>query len=251
MTLRFRGKRAPGGRTRRAGFTMIEIALSIAVVAFALVAIIGVLPTGLTVQRENREDTIINQEGRYWLEAIRSGARGLHHITNYVEFIRIGVQSFTNNPSKLDSRVIIGLLSSSPLLPPSPSAEHNTNFVVAQVKALTGAAAEKGSITNEQSFRYQMTVQITPHPVFPPNSPHMSIPQYAHYSQALGANLYDVRLVLRWPVYQRGDRWVPGNNHKTFRALVAGRLNVITNLVDGIPGAFLEPNEFQQVNPPI
>src|SRR4051794_936934 len=85
----YRQRRSRGGRSTRAGFTMVEIALSLAVVAFALVAIMGVLPTGLTVQKENREDTLINQEGRYWLEAIRSGARGLHDLTNYVESIEI------------------------------------------------------------------------------------------------------------------------------------------------------------------
>src|SRR5437868_7481710 len=71
------------------GFTMVEIALSIAVVAFALVAILGVLPTGMTVQKDNRDDNVINQEGRYWLEAIRSGARGIEDLTNYVESITI------------------------------------------------------------------------------------------------------------------------------------------------------------------
>src|SRR5205809_5047379 len=82
-------KRIRGGRPTRAGFTMVEIALSIAVVAFALVAILGVLPTGMTVQKDNRDDNVINQEGRYWLEAIRSGARGIEDLTNYVESITI------------------------------------------------------------------------------------------------------------------------------------------------------------------
>src|SRR5688572_33426307 len=76
-------------RNAKAGFTMVEIALSLAVVAFALVAIMGVLPTGMTVEKDNREDTLINQEGRYWLEAIKNGARGLDEITNYVESVRI------------------------------------------------------------------------------------------------------------------------------------------------------------------
>ena len=58
-------------------FTMVEIALSIAIVGFAMVAIIGVLPTGFQVQRDNREETIINQDGTYLLEAIRSGGLGL------------------------------------------------------------------------------------------------------------------------------------------------------------------------------
>src|SRR6185369_17131888 len=77
------------GKRGCAAFTMVEIALSIAVVAFALVAILGVLPTGMTVQKDNRDDNVINQEGRYWIEAIRTGARGLDDITNYVESIAI------------------------------------------------------------------------------------------------------------------------------------------------------------------
>src|ERR1043165_8783799 len=77
-----------GNRADRA-FTMIEIALSLAVVGFALVAIIGVLPTGMTVQKDNREDTVINQEGRYWMQLIKGGALGLEDLTNYVESITI------------------------------------------------------------------------------------------------------------------------------------------------------------------
>ena len=37
---------------------MVEIAICLAVIAFALVAIIGILPAGLQVQKENREDTL-------------------------------------------------------------------------------------------------------------------------------------------------------------------------------------------------
>ena len=65
-------------------FTMIEIALSLAIIGFALVAIIGVLPLGMNVQKENREETIINQDASVFLNAIRNGARGLDDLTNYV-----------------------------------------------------------------------------------------------------------------------------------------------------------------------
>jgi type II secretory pathway pseudopilin PulG len=65
-------------------FTMVEIALCLAIIGFALVAIIGVLPTGLSVQRNNREETIISQDATYFMDAIRSGARGLDDLTNYV-----------------------------------------------------------------------------------------------------------------------------------------------------------------------
>ena len=71
----------------RSAFTLVEIALCLAIIGFALVAIIGVLPTGLNVQRENREETIIVQDANYFLDAIRNGARGLDDLTNYVEAI--------------------------------------------------------------------------------------------------------------------------------------------------------------------
>src|SRR5687767_14156787 len=80
-------KSAP--RLQQSGFTLVEVALSLAIIGFALVAIIGVLPAGVTVQKENREETIINQDGRYLLEAIRSGSRGIDDLTNYVEAIII------------------------------------------------------------------------------------------------------------------------------------------------------------------
>src|SRR5262249_16641536 len=70
-----RGKRAWKSRTApklnshidkaphsQSAFTMIEIAICLAVIGFALAAIVGVLPLGMNVQRENREETIINQD---------------------------------------------------------------------------------------------------------------------------------------------------------------------------------------------
>src|ERR1041384_2498358 len=92
-------------RDQRA-FTMLEIAISLAVIAFAVVAIIGVLPTGLNVQRENREDTLINQDGPYFLEAIRSGAQGFDNLTNFVDSVVV----VTTN--------IGGLNPQPPILPP-------------------------------------------------------------------------------------------------------------------------------------
>ncbi|HEU6449019.1 MAG TPA: hypothetical protein VFV23_11335 [Verrucomicrobiae bacterium] len=63
---------------------MIEIAISLAIIGIALVAIIGVLPLGMNVQRDNREQTIINQDASVFIEGIRGGARGLDDLTNYV-----------------------------------------------------------------------------------------------------------------------------------------------------------------------
>jgi len=80
---------------------MVEVAIALGVIAIALVAIIGVLPTGLQVQRENREETLLNQDGLILLEAIRNGRdvidrqrpvttrgpdypNGLNYLTNHV-----------------------------------------------------------------------------------------------------------------------------------------------------------------------
>jgi type II secretory pathway pseudopilin PulG len=67
-----------------AAFTLIEIAISLAVIGIALVAIIGVLPLGMNVQRDNREGTIVNQDASVFLESISQGARGVNDLTNYV-----------------------------------------------------------------------------------------------------------------------------------------------------------------------
>lgn len=69
------------------GFTMIEIALCLAIIGFALVAIIGVLPIGMNVQKDNREETIVNQDATMLMDAISTGARGFNDLTNYVYMI--------------------------------------------------------------------------------------------------------------------------------------------------------------------
>ncbi|MGB7957244.1 MAG: prepilin-type N-terminal cleavage/methylation domain-containing protein, partial [Minisyncoccia bacterium] len=43
-----------------AGFTMIEVALCLAIIGFALVSILLVLPSGMNTQRDTRQETIIN-----------------------------------------------------------------------------------------------------------------------------------------------------------------------------------------------
>src|ERR1035441_8826675 len=106
-----------------AGFTMVEIAISLAVIGIALVAIIGVLPIGMNTQRDNREETIINQDATVFIEAIRGGARGLDDLTNSVYAITnfqvrypagtINTYGYSNGaPSFLTNGAnIVGLLS--------------------------------------------------------------------------------------------------------------------------------------------
>lgn len=66
------------------GFTIIEIAICLGIIGFALVAIIAALPRGLDVQKRNREETIIGQDAGVWMNALRNGAQGYDDLTNYV-----------------------------------------------------------------------------------------------------------------------------------------------------------------------
>src|SRR5687767_1712140 len=127
-------------------FTMVEIAICLAIVAFALVAIIGVLPLGIQVQTDNRQETIINHDGAYLLNAIRKGALS-DDLTQNVERVTL----WTNDPPRnlftpqiyhdtnsfRDGHHIVGLLSNPYLV----KAE-------AVVRAFSGAAAEKGDYDN-------------------------------------------------------------------------------------------------------
>jgi len=178
----------------RSGFTMVEIAISLAVIGVALVAIIGVLPLGLRVQRANREQTVINQDATVFMAAIRNGTRGLDDLTNYVFLITNTVTTYDDtgqpkNPpnyygytytgSTLNGAPmsppfaitngyrIVGLLSTpeytdaNGLAIPNLSGGGLSNHIVAYVRSLSGPAVEKppqlnDSIVREDSFSYRM-----------------------------------------------------------------------------------------------
>ena len=151
-------------RSSRRGFTMIEIAIALGVIAFALVAIMGILPLGLTVQRDNRFETIINQDATYWLEAIRDGAQHTSidqddltkHVYRIVLTPTNGGPSVTYGDATGDQLGVTPLTSSSNIISLLTQPYGGTN-VVAYVHAISGSAAEKGS---EISFTYQMEVSF-------------------------------------------------------------------------------------------
>ena len=70
-------------RNALGGFSIAEVMLAIGVVAFGLVAVLGVLPAGLTVQKDNREETIIRYDAQYWMTILRAGMQptdALHQV---------------------------------------------------------------------------------------------------------------------------------------------------------------------------
>lgn len=276
-----RGLRSEHGRRRRrpaeAGFTMIEIAIAIAVVAFALVAIIGVMPTGLRVQQENREDTIVNQDGNVWLHAIRSGALGMNYLTNNVELIEVRNQRLNRVTTNVftvatyergritgelrDGRDIVGLLST-PRYELDRKDEWTTNFVRAFVRAVSGSASEKLLNHNEThtefGFLYRMTVEVVPYnPAAGMNTnlTEFNLPpevlagrsNLVRRAQNFQANLYDVRVAIDWPV-TFVPRQAPriGNNRREFRTLVSGSLTATNSVPLRRLLYFLQPAQFAQ-----
>ena len=264
--------------TSNSGFTMVEIAMALAIIGFALVAIIGTLPMGMEVQKNNRRETIINQDANYFIDALRGGARGLDDLTNYVAAITIvsnnlvsgavGTASYANpnpifssfplpnplvNPQTLQltsGERIIGLLST----PKYTGNNYNwSNYVVAYVKAISGAAIEKApqnnKTINEAAFGYRLVTEIVPYGAttntYFDSTWKNGNDGYARVVTNLNANLHDVRLLFRWPLLPGLENGLPkiGNGRQVYRLMVGGsQASFVTNSVTGL--YFFQPQMF-------
>ena len=213
MKMSFNHRQNPGQRS--AAFTMVEIALCLAIIGFALVAIIGVLPLGLQTQKDNRADTIINKDGMLLMEAIRSGARGFDELTNYVDaiFISRNGQKPQTNRFLATGQQIIGLLST-PKYIDLRNGKFLTNTVTASMRAISGSATEHvpSASSRDLAFTYLVRSEIIPFT----NAPVEFVP-----TNHLATNLYELRLRFLWPVLANGNA---GEGRKTFRTLVNGHL---------------------------
>jgi prepilin-type N-terminal cleavage/methylation domain-containing protein len=249
------------GRTSsRSGFTMVEIAISLAIIGIALVAIVGVLPLGMNVQKENRESTVINQDATVFIEAIRNGARGADDLTNYVYAItNFQVQypagttftyGYTNFPSFLSNGTnIIGFLSMPEFtdlngLPINNlfNGSYFSNHIVAYVRSISGSAVEKPPQDNDiirgDSFSYRILCVNAP-VAADTNIFSLAPGQQPPYSKHLAANLHELRLTFLWPQLPNGN---VGSGRQTYRALIAGQ--VATNIVSGNFLYFYQPQSF-------
>jgi type II secretory pathway pseudopilin PulG len=214
---------------------MIEIALCLAIMGFALVAIIGVLPLGMNAQRDNREATVINQDATVLLDAVRSGARGADDLTNFVYAIAntgsgnpVGYlnpvlaaqMNFPgSNPSGVswypyltNGATIVGLLSMPEFW------NGNSNHIVAYVRSLSGLASEKppqdNGIMVGNTFTYRVYC-VNAAVAYDTNSP------LAGFSRQLNGNLHELRMTFLWPQLPNGK---VGAGRQTFRASIAGQL---------------------------
>ena len=219
--------RFPRRSGAKAGFTMVEIAICLAIIGIALVAIIGVLPIGINVQRDNREETLIDQDATVFIENIRNGARGLDDLTNYVYAITNSWTKYNANGTVNGSPVnvngytytgasvalgyfslvglpltngvnIIGLLSTPEYtdlngvqLGNIVNVSYISNYVVAYVHSLSGPAVEKPPQNNTilvgDSFGYKMICENVPVAV-DTNLFNLSNPTLAQQQQQLYAS---------------------------------------------------------------
>jgi type II secretory pathway pseudopilin PulG len=224
---------------RQSAFTMVEIAICLAVIGIALISIIGVLPIGMHTQRDNREETIINQDATVFIEAIRGGAQGLDDLTNYVYAITnfqvaypagtLNTYGFTNGaPSFLTNGMnIVGLLSTPEYTDNSGNPTNNlfsggySNHIVAYVHSMSGPAIEKPPQNNDivvgDSFGYRILCVNAP--VAADNNSLTN--SYNSYNRQLAANLHELRLTFLWPQQPNGK---VGPRRQTFRTMVAGQL---------------------------
>ncbi|MCF7668918.1 MAG: type II secretion system GspH family protein [Verrucomicrobia bacterium] len=212
-------------------FTMIEIAIALAVMAFALVAIIGILPAGFQVQQQNREETIVNADARYFMEVISSGDNELSKLTMHVdEIIVLGsnrVTTVTND--QLSPYSIVGLLST----------PYTTNY--AKVRAINAPASDMIAATADSGparemrdlvFSYVLRTEVTPYIPYIPGTNAAGtnlIPE-----KVISNTLYEVRLTVNWPYRTRNEsnnipQLVAGKDQRTLRRLVAGTLTAETN----------------------
>ncbi len=246
-----------------AGFTMMEIAISLAVIGIALVAIVGVLPIGMNVQQDNRQETIINQDAAVLIEDLRNGSLGMNELTNYVFSItnswvsfnnggvpsgNSGVNTYTFSGSSIvanyyipaaantmpltNAATILGILSTPEFTYLDGTPANNlysggySNHIVASVYSISGPAAEKPPQDNPLMQQDSMAyhVYVVNAPV-PFDTNNVVLPQTSGSPRAFADQMNNALRELRLTfLYPVLPNGHVGAGTKTFRTLVAGQL---------------------------
>lgn len=262
-----------------AGFTMIEIAISLAIIGFALVAIIGILPTGMNAQRDNRQETIVNQDASILVDAVRNGERGLDDLTNYVvgitnyqtSYSRAGRAGATtvfgytvptgyvnNTPNTrlalTNGYTIIGVLSTPKILVNASGFGFVSNHVVAVFRSMSGPASEKppqiNPLMQELALNYRVIADNSGY------GTNYFDPSWTNYAGLSNTNLIALRSNYMFVVrsFQTNLHDVRltflwpvypsgriGSGRQVYRTMVAGHY---TNDPPGSPYFFYQPRTF-------
>jgi prepilin-type N-terminal cleavage/methylation domain-containing protein len=283
----FRNPLRAGRRPERA-FTLVEIVLSLAIVAIALVAIIGVLPIGLNVQSDNQEESIISADAAMWMEAFRNGAQGASYFDpnpnklanppkaplfniHEIKVQQVVRQMSTDqvltedinyfNEFQRDNE-LIGLLSR-PKYQFDPINDVYTNWIVyADVRALNGNMADLAA-DMDFAFKYRLTPEIVP--LLGVNPRHLQTTNAAGAFiplPILETNLFELRLNFQWPLvvgqgggYRAQTRFAKS---LTFRTIISGQQLILEHPDTRELLYFVQPRQYSypyltnivtQVNP--
>jgi type II secretory pathway pseudopilin PulG len=265
---------------------LIEIALCLAIIGFALVAIIAVLPRGLDVQKRNRQETIIGQDAEMWMNAIRNGAQGYDDLTNYVLSITNywTIFNFGNtNPvstnwdwytannssfsgfSLVSGSNIIGILSTPKILIPPPfgrNGSFQSNYFVVYSRAFSGAEVEKAPETNAtvlgDAFTYRMIVENFPYVPVDTNGYCMNCAA----TNGLTPDQMQARTNAAYSLWlmqtnlhdiRLSFRWpvlpngtIPNYGLQMFRSMASGQMTVTNDPSSGQPLYFIQPAIYSQ-----
>lgn len=214
------------GRRSEAAFTLVEIALCIAIVAFAMVAIIGVLPTGLEVQRENREDTVVNQDAQVFMDTIRSASTNAAVLTNNIEWIEFTVTVITNSSTNvsffarhyatnLTPRQVLGWLCA-PRYTYTPGSTNIYRNLI-KCRAISRPLAMEATNVQDMTFSYLFSTEVIPVDRY--------ITAMGSEYNAMRTNLWDLRMTFEWPVLRDlTNGSTVGNGYRSIRSTVAARL---------------------------
>ncbi len=269
-------------------FTLVEIAISLAIIGFALVAIIGVLPIGMNVQKENREQTIINQDATIFMDAIRSGARGLDYLTNYVDAITNVVTLYNPNGTVvagpdyygytrtnwtinnavqppgyeiLNGARIVGLLSTPKYQYANLPSQivSRSNHITAYVRAVSGLAPEKFPQDNPEvragAFAYRMISDVVPYTGWDTNWVQYNAPALTPEEVASRSNYWALVKNINANLHdiRLTFRWPYLPNGRTGRGAQVFRTmagGAMTNEPPGTPTWFFQPQTFVKSSAP-
>jgi type II secretory pathway pseudopilin PulG len=271
-------------RTARslAAFTMIEIALALGVIGFALVAIIGVLPAGMSVQKDNRESTLVNFDANFLLDAITTGATGLDDLTNHIIAI-------TNYTTEYDYNITSGtttmkgqttaaytppptgtFVNGSPASPATSCLTNGaniiallttpkywvagitptdityySNYITADFRAISSSLADQGTSQSAQSFAFAYRIFPEVIPYAAAGEPWTNDPiNNLTVATNFQINFTQIRIRFRWPIFANGG---VGNSRLTFRTAVSGNLASGQFLPSSgwpVPTALIQPGAY-------
>jgi len=230
---------------RDSAFTMVEIALCLAVIAFALVAVAGVLPTGFRINKDCNYEGLMAREAQYLLQLVNSGGHDADYLTNKFDYIKIKsmwqqnrtpkslIVILTNSPGLSNwitpNTLLWGVLTNGQMIAGAlQSRMHDgfgdgrfTNNVTARVKQILGSPFQGSRLEKDAAFTYQLRSGVVPLDSYSQDSIDYLAEGLSPEEQLNRSNFWasvkfrhrnysQVLLTLQGPIYQKG--------HETFES---------------------------------